>query len=193
MSTRTLRRLLLAAVSVALLTSAGLASATLLPTFSLAELDRAAHMIVRGEVVDQETVWDPLRRELYTHSFVRVDEVLAGGGTPGDWIVVRQIGGVLDGIARGVVGTAELRVGDELILFTRTDGALHYLVGMAQGAYHIASAVGRGPPIATSLLTRTTPLALLAPPGPTRAPAPDTLTLGALHTELARLHAESSR
>ena len=50
---------------------------------------------------------------------------------------MRQLGGVLDGLETRLVGTTDFTLGDEVVLFTRTDGALHYLVGMAQGSYFV--------------------------------------------------------
>jgi len=158
------------------------AHATLVRPFSLAELVHEAHSVVRGEVVDQETTWDDTRHELYTLSWVRVDEVLSGREGPGELVVVRQIGGVRDGLERHVVGTAKLVVGDEVVLFTRTDGTFHYLVGMAQGAFLVAPSLR---------VTRRGLPALSASQAPMRPLAPDDTSWPTLRAAVLRLVAEA--
>jgi len=109
--------------------------ATIVRPFTLRGLATEAHEVVRGEVVDEEVVYDAWWDRVYTHTTVRVDEAIGGHVRPGDLIVVRQLGGELDGLETILIGTADFTLGDEVVLFTRTDGALHYLVGMAQGSY----------------------------------------------------------
>ncbi|MCC6622482.1 MAG: hypothetical protein IT385_14555 [Deltaproteobacteria bacterium] len=180
--------LLLLALVVGLALPADEARATIVRPFSLVELTDTAHVIVRGEVIDHEVVWDPERHELYTHTTVRVLESLAGAEPVGALVVVRQIGGELDGVARRVVGTARLDLGDEVVLFARTDGAFLYMVGMAQGAFHVARAPGR-----PAELRRHAVPTLAAIAGPARPPAPDLLALDALRTEVSRRRAEAGR
>lgn len=167
------------------------ARATLVRPFSLVELCRAAHSVLRGEVVGEEVVWDAARREVYTLTSVAVSDVLVGRERPGDVVLVRQIGGVLDGVERRVVGTADLALGDEVVVFARTDGAFHYLVGMAQGAFHVARAGDGG-----DVLARTVPAGVLGSaltPGAPLAPvAPDRLRWGELRALVRRLGAEVS-
>lgn len=156
-------------VSVALLCVAAVAPgarATLMPTFALSGLVHEAHAVVRGQVIDEEVVYDARFRRVYTHSVVRVEETLSGAAAPGDVIVVRQVGGLLDGVHSQVVGTARLDLGDEVVLFARTDGAYHYLIGMAQGLFRIE----RGPGGATEVLRSTHAMRLVASPLPGAAP-----------------------
>jgi hypothetical protein len=141
--------------------------ATRVRPFPLPAMVRDAHAIVRGEVIDEEVVFDPAWGQVYTHSSVRVDEVLQGRERVGEVIVVRQIGGELDGLSREVVGTARLHIGAEVVLFARTDGAFHYLIGMAQGVY----AVDRSVPGRVSLIRSLGGLKLMDLPGPA-APLP---------------------
>ncbi len=138
---RTLRPLLAGALALALVAQlAPTAAATLVRGFSLHELVRAGHSAVRGEVIGAEVVWDAAWGNVYTHTFVRVDEVLSGAERVGDVVVVRQLGGLLDGVEQRVVGTADLPLGAEVVVFARSDGAFHYLVGMAQGAWRVTRA-----------------------------------------------------
>jgi hypothetical protein len=114
--------------------------ATIVRPFTLRGLATEAHEVVRGEVVDQEVLYDAWWDRVYTHTTVRVAEAIGGDVRPGDLIVVRQLGGELDGLETILIGTADFTLGDDVVLFTRTDGALHYLVGMAQGSYFVVAA-----------------------------------------------------
>jgi hypothetical protein len=154
------------------------AEATLVKSFSLRSMTYEAQAIVHGVVVDEEVVYDRQRDRVYTHTFVRVDRVLYGREKPGQLIVVRQMGGMLDGIDSVLVGTASLALGSELILFTRTDGAFHYLIGMSQGSYRV-DRNHLGP----ASLTRSRAGARLRPlRGPAHPVAPDRMTLAELET-----------
>ncbi len=131
------------------------ARATTVRAFSLPAMTAAAQSIVRGRVVDARAVYDPAREAVYTHTTVLVDEVLWGRERPGQEILVRQRGGTLDGVTWSIPGTPHLALGAEVLLFCRTDGAFHYIVGMAQGVYVLsrppATASGQGQATAAPL------------------------------------------
>jgi hypothetical protein len=163
-------------VTAALAASAPPAQATLVRGFSLAALTLEAHDVVRGVVVDQSSFYDPSRDRIYTDSVIAVAEALGGAQRAGELVVVRQMGGIVDGLQHRVVGTAPLALGAEVVVFTRTDGAIHYLVGMAQGAYGVARPAA-GPATVTRGLAGLT----LTPPAAIARPrAPDRLTLAQL-------------
>ena len=130
-----LRRAVIIGLGCVLVAVSTVSWATIVRSFSLRGLASEAHEVVRGEVLDEEVVYDAWWDRVYTHTTLRVDEAIGGHARPGDIIVVRQLGGLLDGVQSLVVGTVDFTPGDEVVLFTRTDGALHYLVGMAQGSY----------------------------------------------------------
>ena len=159
------------------------AAATVVPTFSLASLTHEADSIVRGVVVDEEVLYDPRFRRVYTHSVVQVLERLSGEAHVGDLVVVRQIGGVLDGIETRVVGTAALLPGDEVLLFARTDGAFHYVVGLAQGLFHVERPPDRAPVVSRASQA----LRLMVPRLPTAAPPPPRQSLGSMRAAIARV------
>ena len=115
----------------------GTAGATIVKPFTLRGLTVTAHDIVRGEVVDEEVVYDTWWGRVYTQTSVRVLESLSGDAQVGDVIVIRQLGGSLDGHETRLVGTTDFVLGDEIVIFARTDGAFHYLIGMAQGSYFV--------------------------------------------------------
>ncbi len=153
--------------------------ATIVRGFSLSGMTATAQSIVRGTVVDQEVVYDSHWGRVYTHTIIEVSEVLWGTEIPGEFVVLRQIGGELDGITSRVVGTAHIEVGDEVVVFARTDGARHYLVGMAQGLYQVDRRA------ATPLVARGVyGLRLIPQPGPARAIAPTGMTLATLRAHV---------
>ncbi len=117
------------------------ARAATVPAFSLEGLARTSDTILRGTVVAEHPLWHrfgdgPLR--LYTVTEVRIARRLKGGPDESTALVL-QMGGVDGGLSHSVPGTARLTPGDEVLLFTRTDGAFHYLVGMGQGAFVLAA------------------------------------------------------
>ncbi len=169
-------RLLRGLCFVAVLVTAAPTNATLVRAVPMRAMAAQAHEIVRGHILDSECLYDPVFKRVYTHTRVAVLESLIGETSPGAVIEVRQIGGMLDGIESRVVGTAPLHMGTEVVLFTRTDGAHHYLMGMAQGAY----AVDRHGPGPAALHRETGDLRIAPPFGPAAKRSPDRLRLSTL-------------
>lgn len=132
-----LRRLLVPSLLVvAFLLPAAPAGATLLRQFDLTGLSEAAAVVVRGRVATQQSRRDADTGRIYTYSEVDVLEVVKGRDVPAR-ITVQQIGGDDGELVMTVAGTADLAVGEEVVLFLRTDGRFHYLVGMQQGKYGV--------------------------------------------------------
>ena len=174
---------------VAFLATETHANATLVRSFSMAALTLESHDIVRGEVIGEEVVFDPRYDEVFTDTVIRVHETMAGTSPEGDVVVLRQIGGVLDGVETHVVGTVDLQVGDEVVAFMRTDGAFHYLVGMSQGAWAVDRPAQGGAQLHRNLggVTR------VARPIPARQVAPNRLRLQALRDIVAAIRAGGGR
>ncbi len=156
------------------------AGATIVRAFSLSSMTTSAQSIVRGTVIDQDVVYDARWGRVYTQSLIEVEEVLWGVESPGELVVLRQIGGELDGVLSMVVGTAPVEIGDEILTFARTADGLHFLVGMAQGLYHVDRRTASEPVVARGVGG----LTLRAPPGPARGSAPDRVTLGELRARV---------
>lgn len=112
------------------------AAATTMPAFSTQDMVREAAVIVRGSVVGQRSLWNHDKTLIVTESTISVSETLVGR-TLSKTIVVRQLGGEVDGLSLLVPGTAQLKKGRTALLFLRKDANYHYLVGMAQGHYTI--------------------------------------------------------
>ena len=143
-------------------------SATIVKPFTAAEMSREAAVIDRGVEQARQGVWADDKSRIYTDTTLVVTHVVAGRvQTP--HITLRQLGGQVAGASMTVAGTAQLSVGEDVLLFLRTDGARFYLVGMAQGKWHIRQdEAGReviGQSLgALSLLPRRRPLRPRQPP-----------------------------
>ena len=159
------------------------AGATIVPAFPLRQLATEAHDVVRGQVVEQRSVYDPVRDRIYTHTRIVVDEDLRwSGGGLGD-VIVRQLGGVVGDRESRVVGTAKLHLGAEVVVFARTDGTYHYLVGMSQGAYEVV----RSPSDVARLTRGVSLMTHMIRPGPVAPAAPDNMSLQGLRDLMATL------
>lgn len=126
-------------------------SATLVQTFSMSELVRESQDVIRGYVVQIQPLYDTVQKHIYTHTTIEVQEDIRTGSTAKRRIVVRQLGGALHGIETTLSGNAQLGIGEEVVLFARTDGAFHYVVGMAQGKYTVTRTKAGKPLLGRSL------------------------------------------
>lgn len=100
---------------------------------------RGANLIVRGQVVDSYTAWDSSREVIYTYSTVRVTRYF-GETTGPDTLVVRNVGGTLDGYRQEAIGFPELRNNEQVVLMlTRNqDGADYSIHAYNKGKYLVA-------------------------------------------------------
>jgi hypothetical protein len=117
----------------------GLAGATIVLELPVEALAQRADRVVHARVVAQESRWSADGARIHTFSTLQVLADLKGPG-PAE-IVVRQIGGVVDGqAAMAVHGDAVLEVGEEIVAFLRhnpdRDPVMH-LVGLAQGKFRV--------------------------------------------------------
>jgi len=144
------------------------------------ELVHEAHDVVRGYVVSVQAVYDPQRKHVYTHTTVEVVEDMRTGLMKPRTIVIRQLGGKVDGIETTLTGNAPLGLGEEVVVFARTDGAFHYLIGMAQGKYSVLRSKGNVPQLQRSLHG----IHGVKRSGIAIPQAPNSLSLGELRTQV---------
>jgi hypothetical protein len=114
-----------------------LARATVAAPLSFSELAREAEVVVHAEVLMSESLWDVDKRNIYTHTRVRVLRWLKGAGSEKE-ILVRQLGGAVGGLVMTLPGNASLRVGEEVVLFLTRDSLHHFVVGLSQGKFSVA-------------------------------------------------------
>ena len=105
---------------------------------SLEDLVDRADSVVRARVVDRESRLCDEGRQVYTYTTLEVLSSMKGPGR--DTVVVRQLGGEVDGIGSLVGGDARFEVGEEVVVFLRDnpDGKpfLH-MIGLSQGKFRV--------------------------------------------------------
>lgn len=111
--------------------------ATTLVQMSLEQLSEASTAIVRGRVVNQETLWNESHTEIMTYTTLAIESVLKG--QPSSTVVVEQLGGTIGHYAEHVSGTVHFRADVSYVLFLEPAGntGRYLVVGMSEGAYRI--------------------------------------------------------
>jgi hypothetical protein len=88
------------------------------------QVARGAKYIVRGTVVDTFATWDDSREVIWTYATVRVQRYFGETAGP-DTLVVRNVGGTVDGYTQEAVGFPVLRRGENVVLMlAEADGNL---------------------------------------------------------------------
>lgn len=134
-----MKQLALAAVLVVFAAGAGAARATVLVPLDTHALTDRADRVVYATVEKQEPRWSGDHQAIYTDVTLRVRRVYKGALKPGDTLVVRREGGVVDGIGMRVFGAASFSVGEEVVVFIEDRGGAAYTVGMTQGKLHVTT------------------------------------------------------
>ena len=132
-------RLLALVLTLGLLSTSALA----LPSkiFTLAELISRSDALVRGRVEASEAAWNAAGDRIYTDWTVRVSEAVFGAAR-GQVLKVRQMGGRVGEVTQRVSGNASVALGEEVVLFLKTDGSFHYIAAMAQGKWSVVGDAG---------------------------------------------------
>ncbi len=124
-------------ILAALAWSSAASSSTFKPLPLSRLVRRSAHVLV-GTPVSYSTHWATLGNtsRLVTDVTLEVSWTLRGEDVTGKDIIVRTLGGTVNGLAQIVYGEARLSMGQSSLLFLvpERDGVLHVL-GMAQGQY----------------------------------------------------------
>jgi len=126
-------------------------------------LTAAATDVVHGRVLSETSGWSGDHRRIVTRVAVAVLERWKGSAA-GQVTVVRP-GGHVGDLVQDVSGVAELRPGDEVVLFLARTGPYHRVVGLSQGIYLVSSG-----PEPQALPVSAQDLELVAPPGRTPSP-----------------------
>ncbi|MCG3173696.1 MAG: hypothetical protein GMKNLPBB_01897 [Myxococcota bacterium] len=115
------------------------ADATLALELSQRHLVYLSSTIVRGTVSKIESRWAPQGGQIYTYTTLQVDEPLKNDReTAPKTVVIRQIGGTVDGITQKVAGDASFEMGQQVVVFLRrnTEGEdVYFLTGMSQSKF----------------------------------------------------------
>ncbi|MDQ3284021.1 MAG: hypothetical protein M3Q69_21665 [Acidobacteriota bacterium] len=84
------------------------------------QVAREAKLVVRASVVDTWSAWDDSHEIIYTYATLRVTRYF-GETTGPDTLVVREVGGTIDGYTQQAVGFPEIRRGERVVLFLSDD------------------------------------------------------------------------
>jgi hypothetical protein len=151
-----LRFLLLAAV---LLGTGATARASIVQALGLAELVRQADHVVVARVLSQQVHLDEKGR-IVTDVQMQVEDAAKGRHAPGASVVVRKLGGILDGIGMRIEGEPSYEDGETVLLFAaqRLPSAVLRPVGLSQGKMPIFEQAGvrwvKSAPVGVSLVRK---------------------------------------
>lgn len=121
----------------------GVAWSTVIVSQTLEQMVHSASRIVRGRVVQKTFLWGPGKRYIYTDLRVQVLEQMKGETQA--YVTVRKLGGVMDGVAAKVPGTASYRLQEEVVLFLETKrlNRYYFVMGLAAGKYEAVRRSGQ--------------------------------------------------
>ena len=137
------RKLLAIAPAGLLLAMMGNAGATVAVPLTLEALTKQSDVVVQGTIVETKSFWGPNKQRIYTHTRVEVLRTLKGVAKA-QTLVVQQWGGEVGGVRMDVPGNANLKTGEEVVLFLTNDAQFHYVVGLSQGKFTLqADATGK--------------------------------------------------
>ncbi|MBI3071095.1 MAG: hypothetical protein HYY84_03105 [Deltaproteobacteria bacterium] len=124
-----------AAILIAIAAPWGSARGAVMVPLDLKQLIVGAERIVHGKVIATEMYW--LGGRIVTDAKVLVDKTMKGSVEK--LIVVRRLGGVVDGIGQKTWGSATLDLGEEIFVFLeqRNQSGVWHPVGMAQGKFSV--------------------------------------------------------
>jgi len=113
------------------------AHASVVEALDLDALVRESDAVVVARVIRQSSLYDD-RGRIVTDVEMQVEEVEKGDAVPGAAVVVRRLGGIVDGRGMRIEGEPSFEDGELVLLFGKR-GQRAYLrpVGMSQGAVRV--------------------------------------------------------
>ncbi|MEA2463313.1 MAG: hypothetical protein QOJ98_1060 [Acidobacteriota bacterium] len=134
-----IRRLTLVAMILALAIPM---SASQFEELSFDQIAREAKYVVRGHVLDTWSQWDDAREVIYTYATVRVTRYF-GETTGPDVLMVREVGGTVDGYTMEAIGFPMIRRGEQIVAFLAEDGSDLRIHAFNQGKFLVRERRGR--------------------------------------------------
>ena len=116
-----------------------LAHADYAPRWSDEQLVGYSEVILSGRVLRAASAYDPDVPYLYTYVTIAVNDVLKGF-LPQDQVVLKQLGGTLDGVTNYVAGQPVFTVGEDVLVFLEVrprDNSL-YTTALWQGKWSVS-------------------------------------------------------
>lgn len=113
-------------------------SATTVRPMPLDKLTREASVIVEGRAVQAWSAWNTQHTAIYTYTRITVSRSLKGGQPR--TLLVKQPGGIKDGLKEVVFGVHHLQPGEDAVLFltpSQENDGTHVIVGLMQGQFRV--------------------------------------------------------
>ena len=106
------------------------------------QVARESKFVVRGTVESSFSRWDDAHEVIYTYATVRVSRYFGAIAGP-DTLVIREVGGTVDGYVQEAIGFPMLRNGEEAVFFLAEaeDGAFR-IHAYNQGKYLVRNRGG---------------------------------------------------
>ncbi len=100
--------------------------------------------IVRGTIGTTWSAWDSAHEVIYTYATVRVSRYFGETAGP-DTLMIREVGGTVDGYTQEAIGFPAIRSGEDVVLMLSKweDGADFRIHAFNQGKYIVRSRGGR--------------------------------------------------
>ena len=96
---------------------------------------RDADYVVRGSVINTWSAWDDSHEVIYTYATVRVSRYFGEKAGP-DTLVVREVGGTVDGYTQEAIGFPAIRRGEQVVLLlSKWENGDHRIHAYNQGKY----------------------------------------------------------
>ncbi|MDP6920112.1 MAG: hypothetical protein QGH43_12790 [Arenicellales bacterium] len=135
-------RLALISLAFAIMTVGGIGSAVaLMEALSISTLAKASTSIIRGEVIDTESMWNESGDEIVTRATIRVQSDFKRQVSE-ELVTVEYLGGEVGEIGMMVSDSPQMFAGEEVIIFLEpseasTDRQRFHVVGSAQGKFSL--------------------------------------------------------
>ena len=104
-------------------------------------IKREMHRVIQGTVIEQTSFWHESEghRLIITHSTIRVVRAWKQDIAEGQEVVVRTIGGEVEGYHQTLLGEAALSPNEEVVLFLQDEDGWEHpsVVGFYQGKYRV--------------------------------------------------------
>lgn len=126
-------------LGVGLLAFAPTADATIVLQLSDQQMATKASGIVHGKVVRKYSQWVKKERRIYTYITIAVLSRVKGQTK--QEVVIRQVGGVANGLGMHVPGSAKFELGEEVFVFLEKSRvtAHHMVMGMSYGKFSVVT------------------------------------------------------
>ena len=104
---------------------------------------REANLVVRGTIGETWSAWDDSHEVIFTYATVRVHRYF-GETTGPDTVLIREVGGTVDGYTQEAIGFPMIRAGEDVVLMLSRweDSADYRIHAFNQGKYLVRNRDG---------------------------------------------------